>query len=639
MALLEVRDLSVDYAPRNAPVAHAVRNVSFDLAAGEFVGLLGESGCGKSTLGTAILRLTERPGRIVGGSITFDGTDITTADAKALRPIRWKKLSTVFQSSMNSLNPVASIEAQFRDVFEEHTDLRGDAVTARAGELLEMVSIERRFLRFYPHELSGGMKQRVALALALALDPTLVILDEPTTGLDVVVQRSIVDNLRALQRELGFAVLFISHDIGTVLESADRVLIMYAGELVEQQPAHWMLRDPMHPYAKGMLGSYADPRDETIKISYIPGRPPSLVDPPAACPFADRCPDVIEVCRTEKPALLPLGHGEVACHVARAEREAGEPADAAFAGPVFTKAGARELADDGEVVLSVEDVMKVYTRRRRGRVVNTVRAVDGVSFQLRRGRVTALVGQSGSGKTTLARMITAVEKPDEGRIMHGGQRVDALKRRGEVTGYRRHVQMVFQDPFAALNPNRTVGYALSRPLRNYGGLSAAGARARAAELLEQVGLSPAESYLDKFPHQLSGGQRQRVVVARALAPDPDIIVADEPISMLDVSIRAEMLELLDTLVHEREIAILYITHDLLSARMLADEVLVLHHGALVESGPALSVIRDAQDDYTRRLLEAIPNPYAEREAIQVAVPGGSTAGSGSGREESTPTPA
>ncbi|GAA4351780.1 ABC transporter ATP-binding protein [Angustibacter luteus] len=628
MALLEVTNLSVDYAPRDVAVVHAVRDVSFSIDEGEFIGLLGESGSGKSTLGTAILRLTERPGAITSGSIVFDGTDITEADDVALQPLRWQQMSTVFQSSMNSLNPVMKIEAQFRDVIEMHTDLRGDAVTERAAELLELVSIERRFLRFYPHELSGGMKQRVAIALALCLDPKLVILDEPTTGLDVIVQRSILDNLRRLQAERGFAVLFISHDIGTVLEAADRVMVMYAGQLVEQQPAGSMLRDPMHPYSKGMLGSYADPRAETVRITYIPGRPPSLTRPPTACPFAPRCPEAIALCHEQDPELLPLAGGEVACHVAQAQRSpsATEEPVRGFTGPVFVKSAA-DLVDeiDEDVVLTVDDVCKTYSARRGG---TPVQAVDHVSFSLRRGRVTALVGQSGSGKTTLARMITAVERPDSGAVTFGEQRIDKLGRRA-ATAYRRHVQMVFQDPFSALNPNRTLGYALSRPLRNYRGLSGQELRTEVLNLLETVGLTPAEEYAAKLPHQLSGGQRQRVVVARALAPNPQIIVADEPISMLDVSIRAEVLELLDSLVRDRDLAVLYITHDLLSARMLADEVLVLHEGHLVEQGPALTVIREARDDYTRQLLEAIPNPFKD-------LPDHSANGSGSAEPDGGP---
>ena len=276
MSLLEVKDLSVRDEPKSHRPLDAVQEVSFSIEPGEFVGLIGESGSGKTTLGTALLRLLERPGRISGGSIEFNGTHITHLPEDDLRSLRWRDLSTVFQSSMNSLNPVVRVEAQFRDVIEQHSQLRGEAVTRRIRELFEMVIIDPKFMSAFPHELSGGMRQRVNLALALALDPKFILLDEPTTGLDVVVQHSILENVRRLQAEQGFAVLFISHDIGTVLDLSDRILVMYAGRIVEDQSAGALLREPLHPYTKGLLGSYGDPREETVKITYVPGRPPDL---------------------------------------------------------------------------------------------------------------------------------------------------------------------------------------------------------------------------------------------------------------------------------------------------------------------------------------------------------------------------
>jgi oligopeptide/dipeptide ABC transporter ATP-binding protein len=604
-ALLEVERLSVAYGR-----TRAVRDVSFDLHDGEIVGLLGESGSGKTTLGNAILRLLPAQARITGGTVRFDGTDIVTSSQEELRPLRWREISTVFQSSMNSLNPVLNIETQFRDVIEEHTELRGDAVRERIAELFDMVMLEPSYMRFYPHELSGGMRQRVCLALALALRPRLVLLDEPTTGLDVIVQRSILDNLRALQRKLGFAVLLISHDLGTVMEISDRAMVMYAGRIVEDQKASTMLTEPMHPYTKGLLGAYADPRSETVQIAYIPGRPPDLALPDEGCAFAPRCGAAIDRCFTELPALLSMGPGKAACHVAEATYAQGaEPA--ATGAELFSSAtsASRSAVPEGATILSVENVRRTY-RVRRGLSRTEVTAVDDVSFQLRAGTVTALVGQSGSGKSTIAKLVTGVERPDTGsvRFETRGIQVDRLRSR-QLKAYRRHVQLVFQDPFAALNPVRTIEYALGRPVANYQGLRGAALRTRVEELLETVGLAPASMYLEKFPHQLSGGQRQRVVVARALAPEPEIIVADEPISMLDVSIRAEILQLLDELVRTRSIAMLYITHDLLSARVLADDVLVIHHGKLVESGNTLQVIRNARHEYTRDLLDAVPNPF------------------------------
>lgn len=590
MSLLEVSGLSVTYDTKHAAPTRAVRDVSFTVEEGECVGLLGESGCGKSTLGTALLRLLDPPARITGGTIRFDGNDITSLDENRLRPLRWRELSTVFQSSMNSLNPVLTIEAQFRDMFRTHTSMSDKEIRARTAELLEMVLIDPSYLRFHPHELSGGMKQRVALALALALRPKLVVLDEPTTGLDVIVQKSIMDSVRALQREHGFAVLLISHDLGTVMEIADRVMVMYAGSIVESRRVGELL----HPYSRGLMGSYADPRTETVDVTYIPGRPPDLTRSYDGCLFVDRCPEALPACATVPPQLEPVGVGLVACHVAAA------PPDvrADFASSTFVRH--ERAVEPAPSVLSVEGVHKSYTRRR-----TTVEAVADVSFSLRRGRVTALVGQSGSGKSTIAKLLTGIERPDKGSVEFGDVAVHRLRGRA-LRRYRKHVQLVFQDPFAALNPVRTIRQTLVRPLRNHLGLSESDARGRLVSLLDTVGLAP--SYLDRYPHQLSGGQRQRVVVARALAPEPSVLIADEPISMLDVSIRAEIIELLDRLVHERDLAMLYITHDLLSARLLADEVLVLHKGSVVEDGPVLEVIRNARDPYTKRLLDALPNP-------------------------------
>lgn len=608
--LVQVEDLQVSYG--SAPEVRAVRGVSLDLHEGEFVGLLGESGCGKSTLGNAILRLLEPPARITGGRIRFAGRDITTLDDRALRDIRWRDVSTVFQSSMSSLNPVLTIEAQFADVIEAHTTKRSARqIRDRIGELLHMVMIEPEFMRFYPHELSGGMKQRVCLALALALEPRFVLLDEPTTGLDVVVQREILDNLRTLQKSSGFAVLLISHDLGTVMEISDRVLVMYAGEIVESQGAAGALTRPQHPYTRGLLRSYADPRAGTIDVGYIPGRPPDLAQPVTQCTFAPRCPEAVSRCWTTPPQLVAVGDGLAACHVA-ADRwlgasEGESPGSAAVVGDTeFVRSGGRPQG--GETVLRVEDVSKTY-QRRRGLRRSRVEAVREVSFTLDAGRVTALVGQSGSGKSTIAKLITGVERPDSGQIAFGADRVDTMSRRA-LRDLRRRVQLVFQDPYAALNPVRTIGYALGRPVHNYLGLSGQRARQQVSELLETVGLSPPAAYVDKYPHQLSGGQRQRVVVARALAPNPAVLIADEPVSMLDVSVRAEILELLDALVRERSIAMLYITHDLLSARLLADDILVLRGGQLVESGPALRIVREPQHDYTKLLLDALPDPYA-----------------------------
>ncbi|GAA2009776.1 ABC transporter ATP-binding protein [Nakamurella flavida] len=623
--LLQVRDLTVRYEPRMHSGLTAVDHVSFDLHEGEFVGLIGESGCGKSTLGVALLRLRQSPAKITSGQVLFDGTDILALSEDELRTHRWSDIATVFQSSMNSLNPVTRIASSFADVLHAHTDLDDRAVAARSAELLEMVSIDPSFLQNYPHELSGGMKQRINLALALALRPRFVLLDEPTTGLDVVVQRTILDNIRELQREQKFTVLFISHDMGTVLESSDRIMVMYAGRMVEIGSSRALLEKPLHPYSKALLGSYGDPRAETVAITYIPGRPPDLRQRPPGCAFAPRCPEAVASCTTLDPPLQRVERVDVACLVAQAQHglrdlpeDVGEPI-AGFAGPAFVKELTDPAARRGSVIIEVDAVSKTFTRRQKMKT-HTIQAVDDVSFTLREGEVTALVGQSGSGKSTLARMITGVERPsagsvrfhppgDGGRDQGAGQEVGRIRGK-QLEAFRRSVQYVFQDPYAALNPAHTIGMTLGRPVHNFAGLRGKALTQRSVELLEKVGLSPGARFLGRFPYELSGGQRQRVVIAKALASGPRLIIADEPISSLDVSIRAEILELLNALVVDEHVGILYITHDLLSARMLADSALVLNHGKLVESGPAAQVILHPKDEYTRTLLAAIPDPKA-----------------------------
>jgi peptide/nickel transport system ATP-binding protein len=642
--LLEVKNLTVRYSPKLHAALNAVEDVSFTIDPGEFVGLIGESGSGKSTLANAILRLTERPGRIAAGQIMFDGMDITSMSQEELRPYRWRDISTVFQSSMNSLNPVARVEPQFRDAIELHSTLRKGAVVDRIKELFDLVMIDHRFISAYPHELSGGMKQRVNLALALANDPKFILLDEPTTGLDVVVQRSILDNVRRLQSEQGFAVLFISHDIGTVLDMSDRILVMYAGRIVEENQTRALLRDPLHPYSKGLLGSYADPRNETVRITYVPGRPPDLSREHQGCLFAPRCPEKIERCVSVDPGLLPIappaevaasasaaalpeagpgglldGLHRVACHVAQLQRESpdmpGLPRKTRrFQGPEFVKSVREtEEALSNDVFLQVKNITKTF-RTRRGFRVEENEVIKGVSFELRRGMVTALVGQSGSGKSTIARMITGVERPTSGEIVFhskgGPLNVGGLGR-ADLARFRKLVQIVFQDPYSSLNPNKTLEYILSRPLKNHRNMSGKPLRAEIDSLLEAVALTPPGHYRGRYGYELSGGQRQRVVIARALAAQPELVIADEPISSLDVSIRAEILKLLNKLVKDSDVGILYITHDLLSARMLADEVIVLNNGEIVERGEAIDVIRNPKDEYTRRLVEAIPNPFAE----------------------------
>jgi len=575
--VLRLEDLSVRYEPKLGRPVDAVKHVSLTVREGEFVGLVGESGSGKTTLAQAALRLLRKPGRVVGGRIFWGSDDVTNAPEEFLRPKRWAEVSTVFQSSMNCLNPVVKIKSVFEDVITTHTKLDDNAADRRTAELLEMVQIDPKFMNSFPHELSGGMRQRVNLALALALKPRFVLFDEPTTGLDVVVQKEILDQIRRLQDELRFGAILISHDLGTILDFCDREDIMLDGELVEEIETPHMLGEvgPTHHYSRHLLGSYG-----ALLGEEVPGfEAPDLKKKANRTDLAERIPGTKA---TKDPAALAMpGMGET-----------------------------------GRLVIAVDHVSKRFEKR-RGLKTTYVDAAKDVSFELRRGEVTALVGQSGSGKSTLARIITTIEKPTSGRVLFypkdGSQPWDIAKLTKEQRQiYLNSVQYIFQDPYAALNPALPIGYQVMRPLQNYRGMNKKQAYAAAAELLESVGLKPASRYINRLPYELSGGQRQRVVIARALAPNPDILIADEPIASLDVSIRAEILELLHDLVVTHGVGMLYITHDLLSAQTLADYAIVLNHGEVIEQGPAADVIDNPTKGYTRELLDAIPNPFKGR---------------------------
>lgn len=546
--LLDVRDLSVVYESSGTETVRAVTDVSFSLSPGEFVGLVGESGSGKSTLGFALTRLSKPPARLSAGSILFNGRDIATVEGEELRRQRHGGFAMVLQSGMNALNPVRSIRNHFVDIYRAHGHVARDRWETRSTELAEKVELPKQVLDRYPGELSGGMRQRVSIALALSLEPQLLVFDEPTTALDVLVQHAVMDTIKQLQHFESFTAVLISHDLGVVLEATERVLVMHEGRIVEDGAARDILNRPQDDYTQMLLSHYADPRAEVVQLPGFENRRSAPTTETGSRPSANRA---------------------------------------------ATK------------TLVVEHLSKAYPPPRRGETAVT--AVDDVSFTLEPGEALALVGASGSGKSTIAKLITAVEKPTSGMVTFGELRVDTL-RRGAFRDLHRDVQMVFQDPYAALNPLHTVEYALTRPVINFTGLHGREARGRVLELLETVGLSPVEQFAAKLPHQLSGGQRQRVVIARALASDPQVIIADEPVSMLDVSLRAGVLALLDDLRVQRGVSMLYITHDLLSARVVTDNILVLNGGRVVERGETAQVLRHPTNEYTLRLLDAVPNP-------------------------------
>lgn len=549
MSLLTIDHLSIDYATPGETPVHAVKDANFTIEQGEFVGLVGESGSGKSTLGFAITRLSPPSAVIAGGRVLFDDKDITTLSAEQLRAQRQGGFAMVLQSGMNALNPVRTIRKHFIDIYKAHGHVKKDQWEKCSLELIGKVGLPERTLDRYPGELSGGMRQRVAIALALSLEPKLMVFDEPTTALDVLVQHEVMNTIRELQKQEGFTAILISHDLGIVLESTTRVMVMHDGVIVEDAHSEQILRNPQDDYTKMLLSHYGDPRAEKVSVPGLERR------------------ESTRACGSD--------------------------------------------ADTTDMTITVSGISKIYPARKRGE--KPVQAVDDVSFTLVPGESLALVGASGSGKSTIAKMITGVERPTTGQITLGDKRIDQMKSKRALRALHADVQMVFQDPYAALNPLHTVEYTLTRPILNYTNLRGAAARKRMLELLETVGLTPVETFATKLPHQLSGGQRQRVVIARALASNPKVLVADEPVSMLDMTLRAGILALLDDLRVRLNVSMLYITHDLLSARLITDKIMVLNKGHVVERGDTAQVLQHPTDDYTIRLLDAIPRLGTEQD--------------------------
>lgn len=545
MSLLHIEHLSIEYDTPGTEPVKAVHDVNVNLEQGEFVGLVGESGSGKSTLGFAITALSRPPARVSEGKVIFEGVDIATLNEEQLRKQRRGGFAMVLQSGMNALNPVRTIRKHFMDIFKAHEHVPADKREARAEELISKVGLPAATLNRYPGELSGGMRQRVSIALALSLDPKLMVFDEPTTALDVLVQHEVMNTIRELQKSEGFTAILISHDLGIVLESTQRVLVMHNGRIVEDASSREILEHPHDDYTKMLLSHYGDPRAEHVSVPGLRTR------------------------EHANEAYKENAHGE-----------------------------------DTSTALTVSHISKIYPARKRGD--SEVHAVSDVSFTLNPGQSLALVGASGSGKSTIAKMITAVENPTSGTITLGSKHIEKMHRGRDLRALRSDVQMVFQDPYAALNPLHNVEYILTRPIVNYTKLRGSQARNRMLELLEFVGLTPVEQFAAKLPHQLSGGQRQRVVIARALASNPKVLIADEPVSMLDMTLRAGILALLDDLRVRLNVSMLYITHDLLSARLITDNIMVLNQGHVLERGETAKVLQHPSDEYTISLLNAIP---------------------------------
>ena len=596
--------VSIEHRSRSGARTRILHDVSFSIASGEAFGLVGESGCGKSTIALAIMRALPARMTVASGRIVFEGNDVERlADADLLR-MRGNRAAMIYQDPMSSLNPVLTIGEQLIEVPMLHRAMDRGGARARAVAMLEEVRLPdaAAMMKRYPHQLSGGQQQRVVIAMALMAEPALLIMDEPTTGLDVTIEAAILELVRELRAKLGAAVLFISHNLGTVARICDRVGVLYAGRMIETGRLRSVFRAPGHPYTRGLLAALPSAsgghhgRLEPIEGTIAAGDRARL-----GCALSPRCQFRQPECDRAAIPMVPVD-GDAA-HQARCIRLGAITARRLPAAPVRCA-----VSDDEDVLLRVRGLSKTYAIGGRfgGGPRATVRAVDDVSLDARAGRTLAIVGESGCGKSTLARVISGLTPASSGEAMFRGANLAATTVDQRPDDLRRRIQMVFQNPDSTLNPNHSIEFALSRPVRRLRGLKRRDARNEVLRLLERVRLGP--EVLRCLPHQLSGGQKQRVAIARALAGNPDLLIADEPVSALDVSVQAAIVNLLSDILDQSHIALAIISHDLALVRHMADWVAVMYLGKVVEYGPAEQVFAPPFHPYTDALLAAAPDP-------------------------------
>ncbi|MFZ9722152.1 MAG: dipeptide ABC transporter ATP-binding protein [Ilumatobacteraceae bacterium] len=611
--LIEIRNLSVTF-PSEAGTVRAVRDVSLDIRAGEVLGIVGESGSGKTVMSLSMIGLLAESATITG-SITYDGVNLLDLNDNEMSKYRGKDIAMVFQDPLSALNPVHTIGRQIAEALHIHSDISKDGALKRAVELLEIVGIPRPSERAqsYPHEFSGGMRQRVMIALAIANQPKVILADEPTTALDVTVQAQILDVLKTARDMTGAAVVLVTHDLGVVAGLADRVAIMYAGKVVEIGGVEEVYASPAMPYTVGLLRSI--PRVDAVgssRLTSIDGAPPSPVALPPGCAFAPRCPAAAPQCDAAVPTLTPVSPTRMTACVRQSEITALQQSGGLFVdGPAHVASATTSDA----IALEVRGLKKTFpllkgsVLRRR---VGSVYAVDGVDLMLHEGRSLALVGESGCGKTTTLLEILNMVAPEAGTITVLGRNVAELSRKQRLE-MRKDLQIVFQDPFASLDPRLPIGDAIAEPLDNFG-MPKVEQNQRVMELLELVGLQ--RDHASRYPSEFSGGQRQRIAIARSLALNPKVIALDEPVSALDVSVRAGVLNLLAELQEKLKLSYLFVSHDLAVVQHVADDIAVMYLGGIVESGPVDEVFAKPQHPYTQALLSAVPIPDPKVERVR-----------------------
>lgn len=620
--LLEVRNLQTQFKV-DGGIVKAVDGVSFHIDSGEIVAVVGESGCGKSVTQLSILQLIPTPpGRIVGGEVLFEGVDLLRfkSDSEEMRSIRGGKIGIIFQEPMTSLNPVLTIGQQIAESLILHLKMDGTAARKHAIELLKLVGITDADQRIdnYPHQFSGGMRQRVMIAMAMSCNPKLLIADEPTTALDVTTQAQILELLKDTVSRFNTSLLIVTHNLGMVARYASRIYVMYAGRIVESGTAKDIFSNPCHPYTIGLLN--AVPRLDGLKdhkLVPIDGLPPSLINRPETCAFLPRCPYSIEECRQKPwPELKLLSNGHfVACYVDLVKGKAKSKKIYPVTADLKENSDSFNSHSFNDIILKIDN-LKMYFSVTKGifqRKTNVIRAVENVSFQVKKGETLGLVGESGCGKTTIARCILQLYRPTGGEVLFEGQNI-LEKQKKEMRNIRRRIQLIFQDPYSSLDPRQTAGSIVGEPLKVHKLVrNKKEYTERVAELFRMVGLEP--DLGDRVPHEFSGGQRQRIGIARALATNPSLIVCDEPVSALDVSIQAQVINLLEELQEKLGLTYLFIAHDLSVVRHISDRIAVMYLGNIVEITDWQSLYENPLHPYTKALLSAvpIPDPFIEEE--------------------------